>query len=82
MGNIDIDVMTVEEDGLEPLIQAYEQIFDVFEHNELTAEMAFSLVIRLSVQLSGDIGKEQLLSIISQAYDIDALLRSKSEEIH
>lgn len=74
--------MTVEENSLEPVVQAYEQVFDVFDRNQLSPDMAFSLMIRLTVQLSGDMSKEELLDIISQAHDLDRLLRNTSEEIH
>ena len=75
-------LMTVEEGSLEPIVQAYEQIFDVFDRNELTPEMAFSLMVRLSVQLSGDLSKHELLTIMSEAHDLDRLLRNTSEEMH
>lgn len=75
-------LMTVEEGSLEPIVQAYDQIFDVFDRNSLTPEMAFSLMIRLSVQLSGDLSKQELLTIVSQAHDLDRLLRSNPEEMH
>lgn len=77
-----IKLMTVEEGSLEPIVQAYAQVFDVFDQNELTPEMAFSLIVRLTVQLSGDLGKHELLTIISEAHDLDRLLRNTPEEMH
>jgi hypothetical protein len=77
-----IKLMTVEETGLEPLVKAYEEIFDVFDRNQLSPEMAFSLVVRLSVQLSGDLSKHELLTIMSEAHDLDRLLGNTPEEMH
>lgn len=77
-----IKLMTVEETGLEPLVKAYEEIFDVFDRNQLSPEMAFSLVVRLSVQLSGDLSKHELMTIMSEAHDLDRLLGNTPEEMH
>jgi hypothetical protein len=77
-----IKLMTVEEGSLEPIVQAYEQVFDVFDGNQLSPEMAFSLMVRLAVQLSGDMSKQEFIALMSEAHDLDRLLRSTPEEMH
>lgn len=74
--------MTVDEEEIGRINEAYEQMFDVFERNELTPEMTFGLMIKLLVQIAGDIPKRELLSIISAAHDLDRFMRPRSEEIH
>jgi P2-related tail formation protein len=75
-------MMTVPEQEIDKLNEAYEQMFDVFERNELTPEMTFGLMVKLVVQIAGDIPKPELLSIISSAHDIDRFMRPRSEEMH
>ena len=77
-----IELMTVEDEGLEPMIRAYEQIFDVLEQNKLTPEDAFGLLIRMTVQLAGDIPKSNFLTMISEAHDIDRFLRGHTKGVH
>lgn len=74
--------MTVDEQEIERINEAYEQMFDVFERNELTPEMTFGLMVKLVVQIAGDIPKPELLSIISAAHDLDRFMRPRSEEMH
>lgn len=74
--------MTVDQEEIERMNQAYEQMFDVFELNKLTPEMTFGLLVRLVVQISGDIPKPELLEIISAAHDLDRFMRLRSEEMH
>jgi hypothetical protein len=75
-------MMTVDQEEIERMNQAYEQMFDVFELNKLTPEMTFGLLVRLVVQISGDIPKPELLEIISAAHDLDRFMRIRSEEVH
>ena len=74
--------MTVLEEEIERINDAYEQIFDVFDANKLTPEMAFGLMVKLVVQISGDMPKPEMMNIISAAYELDRFLRPRSEEIH
>lgn len=74
--------MTVPKDEIERINDAYEQMFDVFEANKLTPEMTFKLLVRLVVQISGDIPKPALLEIISAFHDFDRFMRLRSEEMH
>ena len=74
--------MTVVQEEIDRLNEAYEQMFDVFEKNELTPEMTFGLMVKLVVQIAGDIPKPELLGIISSAHDIDRFMRHHSEEMH
>ena len=74
--------MTVLEEEMDRLNEAYEQMFDVFEKHNLTPEMTFGLMVKLVVQIAGDIPKPELLSIISSAHDIDRFMRPRSEEMH
>jgi hypothetical protein len=75
-------MMTVLEEEIDRLNEAYEQMFDVFEKHNLTPEMTFGLMVKLVVQIAGDIPKPELLSIISSAHDIDRFMRPRSEEMH
>ena len=72
--------MTVDEE--ERLNNAYEQIFDVFEKNKLDPEMAFGLLVKLTVQIAGDTPKQEMLTIISAGYDLDRFLRPQPTEVH
>jgi hypothetical protein len=72
--------MTVDEE--ERLNDSYEQIFDVFDKNKLDPEMAFSLLVKLTVQIAGDMPKPEMLGIISSAYDLDRFLRPQPKEVH
>jgi hypothetical protein len=74
--------MTVDEEENERLNNAYEQVFDVFEKNNLEPEMAFGLMVKLTVQIAGDLPKEEMIAIISTAYDIDRFLRPRPTEVH
>jgi hypothetical protein len=74
--------MTVLEEELDRLNEAYEQIFDVFEKNKLDPEMAFGLLVKLTVQIAGDMPKPEMLNIISAAYDLDRFLRPQPKEVH
>jgi len=72
--------MTVDEE--ERLNNAFEQIFDVFDKNKLDPEMAFSLLVKLTVQIAGDMPKQEMLTIISSGYDLDRFLRPQPKEVH
>jgi hypothetical protein len=74
--------MTVPEEELDRLNEAYEQIFDVFDKNKLDPEMAFGLLVKLTVQIAGDMPKPEMLNIISAAYDLDRFLRPQPKEVH
>ena len=74
--------MTVDEDEANRLNDAYEQIFDVFDKNKLEPEMAFGLMVKLTVQIAGDLPKPEMMAILSTAYDIDRFLRPRSNEVH
>ena len=74
--------MTVDEDQINRLNEAYEQIFDVFDKNKLEPETAFGLMIKLTVQIAGDLPKEEMIAILSAAYDINRFLRPRSTEVH
>lgn len=74
--------MTVDEEEIDRINEAYDQMFDVFEQNKLTPEMTFGLMVKLVVQIAGDIPKRELLGIISAAHDLDRFMRPRSEEIH
>jgi hypothetical protein len=74
--------MTVLEEELDRLNEAYEQIFDVFEKNKLDPEMAFGLLVKLTVQIAGDMPKPEMLNIISAAYNLDRFLRPQPKEVH
>jgi hypothetical protein len=75
-------MMTVPEEEIDRLNDAYEQMFDVFERNELTPEMTFGLMVKLVVQIAGDIPKPEFMEILSAAHDIDRFMRPRSEEVH
>jgi hypothetical protein len=74
--------MTVDEEEFNRLNDAYEQVFDVFDKNKLDPEMAFGLMVKLTVQIAGNLPKEEMIAIISAAYDIDRFLRPHSTEVH
>ena len=74
--------MTVLEEELDRLNEAYEQIFDVFEKNKLDPEMAFGLLVKLTVQIAGDMPKPEMLNFISAAYNLDRFLRPQPKEVH
>jgi hypothetical protein len=74
--------MTVPEEDGNRLNDAYEQIFDVFDNNKLDPQMAFGLMVKLTVQIAGDLPKQEMLDIISAAYDIDRFLRPQPKEVH
>jgi hypothetical protein len=74
--------MTVLEEELDRLNEAYEQIFDVFEKNKLDPAMAFGLLVKLTVQIAGDMPKPEMLNIISAAYNLDRFLRPQPKEVH
>jgi hypothetical protein len=74
--------MTVDEDQINRMNEAYEQIFDVFDKNKLEPETAFGLMIKLTVQIAGDLPKEEMIAILSAAYDINRFLRPRSTEVH
>ena len=74
--------MTVDEEENERLNNAYEQIFDVFDNNKLDPEMAFGLMVKLTVQIAGDMPKPEMMNIVSAAYDLDRFLRPQPKEIH
>jgi hypothetical protein len=75
-------MMTVTADQLHSLNNAYEQVFDVFDANNLKPEDAFGLLVRLTVQIAGDIPKQEMLAIIAAAYDLDRFLRPQPKEVH
>ena len=74
--------MTVDQEEINRLNEAYEQMFDVFERNELTPEMTFGLMVKLVIQIAGDMPKPEMMGIISAAHDLDRFMRPRSEEIH
>jgi hypothetical protein len=74
--------MTVDEEEMNRMNEAYEQIFDVFDKNKLEPETAFGLMVKLTVQIAGDMPKKEMLDIISAAYDLDRFLRPQPKEIH
>ena len=74
--------MTVDEEEIERMNQAYEQMFDVFDANKLTPEMTFGLMVKLVVQIGGDMPKPELLGIIAAAHDLDRFMRPRSKEMH
>jgi hypothetical protein len=75
-------MMTVLSEEINRINEAYEQIFDVFEANRLTPEMTFGLLVKLVVQIAGDMPKPEMMGIISAAHDLDRFMRPRSEEIH
>jgi hypothetical protein len=74
--------MTVDEDQINRMNEAYEQVLDVFDKNKLEPETAFGLMIKLTVQIAGDLPKEEMIAILSAAYDINRFLRPRSNEVH
>jgi hypothetical protein len=74
--------MTVDDLEIRKLSEVYEQIFEVFANSELTPEMAFGVVVKLLVYVSGDMPKTEMLGIISAAHDLDRFLRPTSQEVH
>jgi hypothetical protein len=74
--------MTVDEDQINRMNEAYEQVLDVFDKNKLEPETAFGLMIKLTVQIAGDLPKEEMIAILSAAYDINRFLRPRSTEVH
>ena len=74
--------MTEFEEEIDRINKAYEQIFDVFEANKLTPEMTFGLMVKLVIQIAGDMPKPEMLGLISSAHDLDRFMRPRSQEIH
>ena len=74
--------MTVEDEEIRRIDEAYEQVFDVFEANKLTPEMTFGLIVKLLVQISGDMPKPEFMGILSAAHDLNRFMRPRSQEIH
>jgi hypothetical protein len=54
----------------------------VFDKNKLEPETAFGLMIKLTVQIAGDLPKSEMIAILSAAYDINRFLRPRSNEVH
>ena len=74
--------MTVPDEEVDRLNDAYEQMFDVFDANKLEPEMAFGLLVKLTVQIAGDMPKQEMLNIISAAYELDRFLQPQPKEVH
>lgn len=74
--------MTVAKKHVDRLKVAYEDFFNLFDRHKLKPEEVFSLLVNLTVQIAGDLPKEDLMDTISQVYDHDRALRLSSKEVH
>jgi hypothetical protein len=75
-------MMIVRKKNVERLNDAYEDFFNLFERHNLTPEETFGLLITLTVQIAGDVPKEDMMATISQVYDHDRAVRLSSKEVH
>lgn len=74
--------MTVRKKKVDRLHVAYEDFFNLFERHKLTPEETFGLLVNLTVQIAGDLPKDDMLDTISRVYDHDRAVRFVSKEVH
>lgn len=69
-------------DSNKRLNDAYDAFFDLFDHYNLVPEEAFGLLVNLTVQIAGDLPKQDMMDTISEVYDHDRAVRLSSKEVH
>lgn len=74
--------MTVAKKTVDRLAVAYDDFFNLFDRHKLKPEEVFSLLVNLTVQIAGDLPKQDLMDTISQVYDHDRAVRFSSNEVH
>lgn len=74
--------MTVHKNKIDRLNVAYNDFFNLFDRHKLTPDECFGLLVNLTVQIAGEIPKEEMMAVISEVYDHDRALRFSSGEVH
>ena len=75
-------MMTVEDEELfKRMSTAYHQIVAVLDEHQLEGAASFSLLAKMLCQLS-NMPKQEMLNIISAAYELDRFLRPQPKEVH